>query len=114
MATNLPNDTAQKARKVVTAVEQKINKFRPLGVKILDDVRVFVQMLKAACRGEDIPYATISAIVVALVYLVMPFDLVPDFLPGIGLVDDATLIGATAYALRSDMAKFRKRRNAKK
>jgi uncharacterized membrane protein YkvA (DUF1232 family) len=33
----------------------------------------------------------------ALLYLVSPFDVVPDFLPLIGWLDDLALIAALAY-----------------
>jgi uncharacterized membrane protein YkvA (DUF1232 family) len=35
------------------------------------------------------------------VYLVLPVDLIPDFIPGLGLIDDAVLAGlATRYVIR--------------
>ena len=33
------------------------------------------------------------ALLVVLVYLALPIDLVPDFLPGVGQLDDAVLLG---------------------
>lgn len=38
-----------------------------------------------------------AALGAAAVYLAVPFDLVPDFLPGIGMLDDAVIV---ALALR--------------
>lgn len=41
------------------------------------------------------PWSARAALAGALVYFITPFDLIPDFLPGIGFVDDAAVL-ATA------------------
>lgn len=44
------------------------------------------------------PQTARAILVAALAYFVMPVDIVPDFLTGIGFLDDATVLG---YALQS-------------
>ena len=46
----------------------------------------------AAGRCPQIPYFTISMLAAALAYLVDDFDLIPDFLPRIGTLDDALVM----------------------
>jgi uncharacterized membrane protein YkvA (DUF1232 family) len=50
----------------------------------------------AAGRCPQIPYFTISMLAAGLAYLVDEFDLIPDFLPRIGTLDDA-LVMAMAF-----------------
>ena len=47
-------------------------------------------MLKDYRAGKytSIPWFTIAAIVFAFLYILNPFDIIPDFIPGIGYVDD--------------------------
>jgi uncharacterized membrane protein YkvA (DUF1232 family) len=45
-------------------------------------------------------------IVASIVYFVMPVDLLPDFILGIGFLDDAGLIAWTVKTISSDIEKF--------
>ncbi|MDP6124247.1 MAG: DUF1232 domain-containing protein [Candidatus Latescibacteria bacterium] len=47
-----------------------------------------------ALRGETNPWLTLGA---ALVYLVSPFDLLPDLLPGLGFADDLIIVPTLLY-----------------
>ncbi len=45
--------------------------------------------------------------VFALIYVFNPFDIVPDVLPIIGAVDDATVIAACLMLIERDLNKYR-------
>ncbi|MBK8616888.1 MAG: DUF1232 domain-containing protein [Anaerolineales bacterium] len=45
----------------------------------------------ASCQ---IPYGSIASIVFTLIYVLNPFDMVPDMLPIIGQLDDVAVLGA--------------------
>ncbi len=46
-------------------------------------------------------------IIIAILYILNPIDLVPDFLSLFGFIDDAAVLGLIAYLLREDIEKFR-------
>ncbi len=52
--------------------------------------KIMFAMLKDVKKGNypNVPWFTIASIVVALLYVFNPFDLVPDFIPGVGYIDD--------------------------
>jgi uncharacterized membrane protein YkvA (DUF1232 family) len=53
-------------------------------------------------RDPRVPRRVKAALGLLLLYLLMPFDLVPDFIPIAGQLDDAILVAAVlAYAARS-------------
>lgn len=74
-----------------------------------EDVQTFFQMLGDYWNGSyrEIPFATIAAIVGALAYLICPIDVIPDFIPVIGLVDDAAVIAICLKLVRTDIAAYR-------
>jgi uncharacterized membrane protein YkvA (DUF1232 family) len=43
----------------------------------------------------------------AVVYFVMPADLIPDLLLGIGFVDDAAVVSAVVRTVRNELDRFR-------
>ena len=57
-------------------------------------VKVFVKMIKAYIRGDyrAIPWKMMVMLVAGLVYFVMPLDILPDFIPVTGFLDDITVI----------------------
>jgi uncharacterized membrane protein YkvA (DUF1232 family) len=70
-----------------------------------DDLAAAIRMVRefTAGRYRKIPHRTIVVMVAALVYLADPIDLIPDMLPGLGLVDDAVLLGWVFHQLRRDL-----------
>jgi len=58
-------------------------------------------------RYLNVPWKSVSMIVAAGVYFVMPIDLLPDFIPALGLLDDAAIIAWTMRQVKKDMNKFR-------
>jgi len=65
-------------------------------------------MLQDYRRGKyDLPWKTIAAIVAALLYFISPIDLLPDFIPVIGYLDDATVIGFALKMIHDDLENYR-------
>jgi uncharacterized membrane protein YkvA (DUF1232 family) len=60
-----------------------------------------IVLLKRLLGDPRIPKRAKIAIALLIPYLAMPFDLVPDFIPVAGQLDDAILVAATiAYVAR--------------
>jgi uncharacterized membrane protein YkvA (DUF1232 family) len=59
-------------------------------------------------RYKDVPWLVISSIGGALLYVLSPIDLIPDFIPVIGYLDDAAVIAALVKYVRVDLADYRK------
>ncbi len=69
--------------------------------------KLLYAMLKDAVAGRfKAPWATISAVTAALLYFISPIDLLPDFIPGAGLIDDALVIAMAVSLARMDLKRY--------
>jgi uncharacterized membrane protein YkvA (DUF1232 family) len=54
-----------------------------------------IVLFKRLLRDPRVPRHAKVAVALLISYLVLPFDLVPDFIPVAGQIDDAILVAAT-------------------
>lgn len=76
---------------------------------VKSDLGVLLSMIKAWARGEfrGVSKTTLLLSAGALIYFVNPMDAIPDILPLIGLLDDATVIGIVITSVKKDIENFR-------
>jgi len=67
-----------------------------------------LRLLRAYYAGtyRRIPWQSFALIVAAVIYVVNPFDFVPDAIFGIGLLDDATVIAFVLRAVKERLDAF--------
>ena len=72
------------------------------------DLMLFVSLIKDYYKGNyrDIPYKTISAGVVGLLYTLNPIDIIPDFIPFIGHIDDALVLAFCLKLIEKDLQQY--------
>jgi uncharacterized membrane protein YkvA (DUF1232 family) len=105
----------EKFDKLIERSERKLKDIPKIGEK-LSHIPIFIQMMKYYFTKEytDVPMGTVIAIVSALLYLVSPVDLIPDFIPGLGYLDDAAVAMACLKLVESDVKEFIQWRDANK
>ncbi len=59
-------------------------------------------------RYTKIPTATVITLLAAVLYFVSPIDIIPDFLPLIGHLDDMIVFGFVQDAAKADLKKYEK------
>ena len=102
--------TDKEVEKVVSRSEDIKKKFLSGGPlnRFIEDGKLLISIVKDYWSGgyRQVPYGTIAASVFTLIYVLNPFDLVPDVLPLIGQVDDVAVMGACLILLEQDLHKY--------
>ncbi len=81
-------------------------------VKLGGQIILLFRMLHDAWDGRfEVSWGTILAIGAALLYFLDPFDLIPDFIPIAGFLDDATIIGLCISMIQSDIKRYAEKEN---
>ena len=75
-----------------------------------DEVALLIELIQRWSTSEykDVSKKTIVALVGAVIYLVTPFDAVPDFLLGWGYLDDLVILKFVIGQVRTELDKFRR------
>ncbi|MCQ2560315.1 MAG: DUF1232 domain-containing protein, partial [Clostridia bacterium] len=73
------------------------------------DVPVLISLVRAYLKKEyrKIPLGSIISIICALLYFFSPVDLLPDFLPAIGYLDDVAVVAFVINMIHEDLDDYR-------
>ena len=84
--------------------------------KYCNDLCEIFELLRDRVAGiyMETPWTTIAALTGALIYVLSPIDLILDFIPGIGFLDDALVIGLAIKLAQPDLEKYRAWKTARK
>ncbi len=97
-----------KLNQLLDQASQKIYRRQGPFSELRDSLKAVFRLLRAYADGRyrEIPTASLVSVVAWVVYLVMPIDSIPDFIVGLGLLDDAALLGWLLSSLKTDLDRF--------
>ncbi len=84
--------------------------------EVLAKIPLMILLIKSYTKKEytEIPYKSIIVIIIALIYFLSPIDLIPDWIPYAGYLDDAAMIGLALKIVGEDLEKYRAWREKRK
>jgi uncharacterized membrane protein YkvA (DUF1232 family) len=70
--------------------------------------QTMLRLIRAYYRGEyhEVTESTLVIIIAAVIYVVTPLDVIPDAIPAIGFLDDATVVALALQRTRQDLDDF--------
>jgi uncharacterized membrane protein YkvA (DUF1232 family) len=97
-----------KARKLVENVIAKAYRNRNQLKSVWENLMSLCRMIRAWAKGEyrALPWKTIVMALAATLYFLDPLDLAPDFIPGVGYLDDAAVLAFVIRSIQKDLGKF--------
>ncbi|GAB3013757.1 DUF1232 domain-containing protein [Cyclobacterium sediminis] len=102
--------TEKKLKALLIKVNQKWQELsqNPTFAQVKFQIEIFIRMIKAhlSKKYAGLSNRSLGLIVLGLFYFALPTDLVPDFIPFVGYVDDITVLLAVFKSIQSDIEKF--------
>lgn len=76
---------------------------------LLGGLQMILRMIRAHYQGtyKAFSTATLLLLVFALIYFITPIDLIPDFVPALGLTDDLSVVYFILRQISADLDKFK-------
>lgn len=89
------------------AIEEKVKGSGKLR-RFSADIKLMFSMIRDYWKGNyrDVPWKSIAAIAGALVYVLNPIDFIPDFILGIGFLDDVGVVALCLKLVESDLHRY--------
>ncbi len=90
------------------AIRNKMNKAYPSLKKVLENVRELYALFKDSVKGNyKLHTANVAMIGGGLLYFILPADLIPDFIPLVGYLDDLAVLTTIMNSLKGEINAYR-------
>ena len=99
---------AEKLRNLLDEAADKARQNRGKVAQFWEGLNALFRLVRAWVSGSYtlVPWRTIVLAIAAILYFVNPLDLIPDFIPAAGFLDDAGVVAFVLESIRKDLGIF--------
>ena len=99
----------EKAVSLLDDAREKAEKKKGTLHDVWEKIQLFFSVFEDWVKGryKVIPFKSIAMITVGIIYFVMPIDLIPDFIVGIGFGDDVAVLVFIIKQISSDLEDYK-------
>jgi uncharacterized membrane protein YkvA (DUF1232 family) len=97
-------------KRVLSAAAEKLKQTTSTKIgEVREQLQLLIELLQVYASGEyrDVSKETMITVAAAVIYFLVPLDVVPDFLLGWGLVDDAAIISYVLSQISDELDAFK-------
>ena len=111
-AKNKAKDLFDHPEKAKILLEDAIHKAGPASgglEKVWEELQLMFSLIKDWLSGayREVPKGSVVAILAGFIYFISPIDLIPDFIPIIGYIDDVFVLGLVINQVKTDLQKYK-------
>ena len=84
--------------------------------RLIEDLKLLWALIKDYWKGEyrDVSFRSVIVFFFMIIYILSPIDLLSDFIPVIGQIDDTVILFLCLYLLEKDLHQYKEWRIIKK
>jgi uncharacterized membrane protein YkvA (DUF1232 family) len=77
--------------------------------RLFQDLRLLMPLIKDYWKGKyrSVSVKSLAIFIITLAYIISPIDLIPDYIIGLGQVDDAAVLGLALYFLEKELRNYK-------
>jgi uncharacterized membrane protein YkvA (DUF1232 family) len=105
---NHHDDSINRVSEKADEIQKKFAKQASLKA-LVGQAGLMVSMVKdyVTRRYREVPYWAISAVALALLYVLNPIDILPDVILGVGYLDDATVVAFCLRLIEKELERYK-------
>ena len=101
------NAYAKDPERLRNLFEQAARKIRDMPRGPFADMWAYLlAMIRLIRAYHEIPARSLLIVISAMIYFVSPLDVIPDWIPVLGYIDDALVVGLALKTVRADLDAF--------